>query len=91
MVLSQTFAVTVTAPATGTLTNILASTPPRPTRIPRNNDGSAPGSRVTTTIIEVADVATSKTGPATVDRGHQLQLRDHGTEHRAVGRGQAWW
>ena len=62
---SQGYSVTVTAPATGVLTNILASTSPTADPNPGNNDGSVPASRVVTTIIEVADVVATKTGPAT--------------------------
>ena len=62
---SQGYSVTVTAPATGTLLNIAASTSTTADPVPANNNGSAPASRVITTIIEVADVVTSKTGPAT--------------------------
>ncbi len=64
---AQNFAVTVTAPATGSFTNIVASTAATPDPVPANNDGSDPASRVTTTVTELADVATSKTGPARVD------------------------
>ncbi len=63
---SQGYSVTVTAPATGVLTNIVASTSSTGDPDPSNNNGSAPGARVTTTVIEQADVATTKTGPATV-------------------------
>ena len=62
---NQGYSVTVTAPATGVLTNILASTSPTADPNPGNNNGSAPASRVVTTIIEVADIVTTKTGPAT--------------------------
>ena len=64
---SQAYSVTVAAPAAGTLLDIAASTSATPDPVPANNDGSLPGSRVTTTVIEQADVATTKTGPATVN------------------------
>ncbi len=65
----RSFDVTVTAPASGTFTNIVASTATTPDPISTNNDGSDPASRVTTTVSELADVATSKTGPARVNAG----------------------
>ena len=57
---------TVTAPATGTLLNIVASTSSTLDSDPANNNGSLPAARVTTIVQERADVVTTKTGPATV-------------------------
>jgi uncharacterized repeat protein (TIGR01451 family) len=63
----QSFDVTVTAPPTGSFTNIVASTAGTPDPVPSNNDGSDPASRVTTTVSDLADVATTETGPARVN------------------------
>src|SRR5204862_6298697 len=58
--------VTFAAPATGTLLTLSL-----PDALPiypdsTNNNGSAPASRVTTVVGEIADLAVAKTGPATV-------------------------
>ena len=66
---AQAYDVTVTAPASGTFTNISASTATTPDPVPGNNNGSDPAGRVTSTVSELADVATSKTGPARVNAG----------------------
>ena len=61
---------TVTAPAQRarcSTSRPSTSTTPDPT--PANNNGSLPAARVTTTVVEQADVATTKTGPATVNAG----------------------
>jgi uncharacterized repeat protein (TIGR01451 family) len=58
------FIVTVTAPATGSLTNTVASSSTATDPIPSNNNGSAAGARVITTVTPVADIATTVTGPA---------------------------
>ena len=80
---AQNFDVTVTAPATGSFTNIVASTSATPDPVPANNDGSDPASRVTTTVSELADVATSKTGPARVNAERPGQLHHHRHQPRA--------
>ena len=69
---SQGFSVTVTAPATGTLLNIAASSSSTADPVPANNNGSLPAARVTTTVVEQADVVTTKTGPATVNAGQNF-------------------
>ena len=69
---SQGFTLTVTAPPTGTLLNIAASTATSPDGTPANNNGSDPASRVTTTVVEQADVAVTKTGPATINAGQPI-------------------
>ncbi len=84
---SQGYSVTVTAPATGTLLNIAASRSTTADPDPSNNDGSLPASRVTTTVVAQADVATTKTGPATVNAGPELQLHPGGGQQRAERRG----
>ena len=75
---SQGYSVTVTAPATGTLLNIAASTSGTADPVPANNNGSQPGSRVTTTVVEQADVVTTKTGPATVNASQNFSVRGGG-------------
>ena len=57
---------TVTAPASGTLNNIAASTSGTTDLVPSNNDGSAPAAQVITTITPAADVAATVTGPSSV-------------------------
>jgi uncharacterized repeat protein (TIGR01451 family) len=58
--------VTVTAPPTGTLVDVGAALSSTPDPDPANNDGSAAGSRVTTVVAELADVALAISGPAAV-------------------------
>jgi uncharacterized repeat protein (TIGR01451 family) len=58
------FTVTVTAPASGTLLNTVASTSSATDLVPANNDGSAPAAQVLTTVTAAADLATTVTGPA---------------------------
>ena len=79
---AQSYDVTVTAPATGSFTNIIASTSATPDPVPANNDGSDPASRVTTTVSELADVATSKSGPGAGQRQRPGQLHHHRHQHR---------
>ena len=81
---SQAYSVTVTAPATGTMLDIAASTSTTPDPTPANNNGSLPASRVSTTVVEQADLTTTKTGPATVAPG-QLPSADH--QQRRAERG----
>ena len=61
---SVTYTVTVTAPASGTIVNIAASTSPTPDPVLPNNNGSATNSRTTTVITQAADLITTKSGPA---------------------------
>ena len=61
------YSVTVTAPATGTLVNIASASSGTTDPNAANNDGSAPANRVTTVVGELADLALTKTGPATVN------------------------
>ncbi|MGE0553149.1 MAG: hypothetical protein AB7R55_06945, partial [Gemmatimonadales bacterium] len=63
---SQSYSVTATAPATGTLTNIAAASSLIPDPFPGNNDGSGAASRVATTIVDTADVVATKSGAAAV-------------------------
>ncbi len=63
---SGSFTVTVRAPASGSILNSASSTASSGDPTPANNDGSAAGARVTTTISPQADVAATVTGPASV-------------------------
>lgn len=63
---SGSYTVTVTAPANGSILNSAASTAATGDPTPANNDGSAAGARVTTTITTQADMVATVTGPATV-------------------------
>src|SRR5439155_489926 len=58
--------VTVTAPTTGTLLNVARADAATADPDSTNNNGSAPASRVTTVVGEIADLAVAKTGPASV-------------------------
>src|SRR5436309_2809840 len=58
--------VTVTAPTTGTLLNVARADAATADPDSTNNNGSAPASRVTTVVGEIADLAVAKSGPATV-------------------------
>lgn len=69
---SLTYTVTARTTATGALVNIASSTGTTPDPVPANNDGSAPASRVTTTVAALADVVTTKTGPATATAGADI-------------------
>lgn len=60
------FTVTITAPAGGALTNIVSSTSASMDSNAGNNDGSALSGRVVTSILPVADLATTQIGPASV-------------------------
>jgi uncharacterized repeat protein (TIGR01451 family) len=63
------FMATVTAPASGTLTNTVLSTALTSDPNPTNNNGSALNAQVVTTVTPVADVATTVTGPLSVVAG----------------------
>ncbi len=73
--------VTVTSPASGTLLNIAASSATTADPNPADNNGSAAGARVTT-VVNTADVATTKTGPATVNAAtnytYTITVRNNG-------------
>ena len=60
------FTITVTAPLSGTLTNTVASTTTTPDSNPENNDGRAATAQVLTTVLPLADVVTTQSGPTTV-------------------------
>ena len=61
------FTVTVAAPASsGTITNIASLTSTTPDPSAANNDGSAAGSRVVTTVNADADLFVAKTGPGNI-------------------------
>jgi uncharacterized repeat protein (TIGR01451 family) len=59
----------VLAPANGSFTNIASSTSDTPDPNPTNNNGTLPGSKVTTTVVPSADVQITVTGPPTVTVG----------------------
>src|SRR5207244_1295639 len=63
---SLTYSVTVTAPAAGTLLNVARAVAATADPDSTNNNGSAAASRVTTTVGQLADLAVTKTGPASV-------------------------
>ncbi|HEY3215102.1 MAG TPA: OmpA family protein [Candidatus Eisenbacteria bacterium] len=85
---SLTRTVTVTAPASGTLLNIASATSTSADPTPNNNNGSAAASRVTTTVTELADLAVTKTGPASVNAlgsiGYTLAVTNHGPSSAAT-------
>jgi uncharacterized repeat protein (TIGR01451 family) len=56
----------VVAPATGTLTNVVAASAATVDPAPANNDGSGAAARVVTGVAELADLVVIATGPATV-------------------------
>ncbi|TMQ64893.1 MAG: DUF11 domain-containing protein, partial [Candidatus Eisenbacteria bacterium] len=73
--------VTVIAPASGTLLNVGSATASTADPDASNNDGSATGSRVTTTVTEEADLEVAKSGPATVNAGRNLTYTIVVTNH----------
>jgi uncharacterized repeat protein (TIGR01451 family) len=66
---AQTYTISATAPASGTLANKVSSTSATTDPNAANNDGSATASQVSTTITPLtsADVVTTATGPASVN------------------------
>ncbi len=66
------YSITVTAPTTGTLTNRAYGSSPTVDPDATNNDGSATNAIVTTTVIELADVRTTKIGPASMGAGTNI-------------------
>lgn len=62
---SVSFTLITRAANGGAYTNIAASTATSPDPVPSNNDGSASGSQATVPVAALADVVTTKTGPAT--------------------------
>ncbi len=69
---TASFTVTVTAPASGSLTNIVSSSSTVLDPVPSNNDGSAAAARVITALGAQADLAVFKTGPPVVLAGSNL-------------------
>ena len=63
------FTITLTAPASGTLTNIASGTSSTPDPEPSNNDGSSTNSRITTIVTALSDVRLSKSAQASVNAG----------------------
>jgi len=66
------FTVTVTAPADGSITNVVSSTATTADPTPGNNNGSAANAQVATAIIPLADVVVTKTGAASVAGGSNV-------------------
>ncbi len=69
---TTSFTVTVTAPAGGSLTNVVSSTSSVSDPVTSNNDGSASAARVITAIGTQADLVVFKTGPPVVLAGSNL-------------------
>src|SRR6185503_529641 len=63
------FTVTVTAPASGSVTNRASSSSTTGDPVPSNNDSSSSGAQVITAITRLADVAVTKTGATNVHAG----------------------
>ena len=63
------FAVTLIAPANGSLTNSASAASSTLDSNPANNNGTAPDSKVTTTVTPQADLAATGSGPAIVNAG----------------------
>ena len=80
-------------PLAGSFTNIVASTAASGDLNPNNNNGSLPASRVTTLVIDQADVVTTKTGPATVNAGgavtYSISVANNGPTRRGERGGDA--
>jgi uncharacterized repeat protein (TIGR01451 family) len=62
---TATFTVVVTAPASGSFVNIASGTSGTPDPNPTNNNGTASSSKVTTSVVPVADVSITVSGPPT--------------------------
>jgi uncharacterized repeat protein (TIGR01451 family) len=70
---STNFTVTVTLPADGSVTNVVSSTSDTSDPNAANNNGTASGAKVITSIVAaLADIATTVTGPVTVLGGSNL-------------------
>ena len=63
---STSFTVIVTAPFSGLMTNTVSSTSTTSDPDASNNNGSSSGAKVISTILQIADVRTTKTGAASV-------------------------
>ncbi len=64
------FTVSITAPASGSFTNIAFSTSATPDPNTNNNNGTLPGSRVTTSVVtNIADVSITVSGPPIITVG----------------------
>lgn len=60
------FTITIAAPVSGILTNIVSSVADSMDSNPANNDGSAASAQVVTSVLPVADIVTTQTGPMSV-------------------------
>jgi uncharacterized repeat protein (TIGR01451 family) len=64
------FTVSITAPSSGSFTNIAFSTSVTPDPNTNNNNGTLPGSRVTTSVVtNIADVSITVSGPPIITVG----------------------
>ena len=66
---SVNFTVTVTAPASGSFVNVASAVSSTPDPNPTNNNGTASSSRVTTSVVPVADIQVYLYGPTNVTLG----------------------
>jgi uncharacterized repeat protein (TIGR01451 family) len=66
---SVNFTLTMTAPASGSFVNVASSTSDTPDSNMNNNNGSAAGSRVSTSVTPVADLLVLLSGPTNVTVG----------------------
>ena len=66
---SASYTVTVTAPGAGSFVNVASAVSDTPDPNPTNNNGTASASRVTTSVVPVADVQVFVYGPTNVTLG----------------------
>ncbi len=69
---SVNFTLTLIAPASGSFVNVASSTSDTPDPNMNNNNGSAPGSRVSTSVTPVADLIVLLSGPTNVPIGNSF-------------------
>src|SRR5262249_23844472 len=70
---STNFTVTITAPSSGrSLTNVVSSTATTTDPDSSNNNGSSSNAKATTTVLEIADVKTTKSGATTINESSNL-------------------
>ena len=88
---SQAYTVTVTAPATGTLLNIVASTSSTLDSDPANNNGSQPGGAGHHDRAGAGRRGDHQDRPGHGERRGPVQLHHHDAERRARVPRPAWW
>jgi uncharacterized repeat protein (TIGR01451 family) len=69
---SASYSITLIAPLSGGITNVVSSTSSTPDPNPSNNNGSSGAARVSSIVTPIADVAVFKTGPAGVTPGQSF-------------------